>query len=130
MGTALSVFKGSQALQVPRDRFAPVKKCGDLLGLWSDAFSLTKSYQLVNNPERKKGPVVVLLDEKYYGIIDNMQERFPHGAPSLIACDTLKVEGNITFGKDIVATDSVVVAGGSKPVTLKEGTHLSGKIML
>jgi UTP--glucose-1-phosphate uridylyltransferase len=36
MGSAISVFEGAAAVQVPRQRFIPVKRCRDLLSLWSD----------------------------------------------------------------------------------------------
>ena len=33
---------GAQAIRIPRSRFAPVKKCDDLLALRSDAYKLTE----------------------------------------------------------------------------------------
>merc|ERR1712039_425836 len=38
MGAAISCFEGASALLIPRTRFAPVKKCDDLLALRSDAY--------------------------------------------------------------------------------------------
>ena len=40
MGAAIECFTGSSAVVVPRDRFAPVKKCNDLLLLRSDAYTV------------------------------------------------------------------------------------------
>jgi len=40
MGAAIECFDGSQALEVPRSRFAPVKTTGDLLALRSDAYEI------------------------------------------------------------------------------------------
>ena len=37
-----SPMAGAQAIQIPRSRFAPVKKCDDLLALRSDAYKLTE----------------------------------------------------------------------------------------
>ena len=42
MGAALAVFRGAQALLVPRSRFVPVKKNSDLLVLMSDAYVLAE----------------------------------------------------------------------------------------
>ena len=38
MGAAIECFEGATAIVVPRTRFAPVKKCNDLLLLRSDAY--------------------------------------------------------------------------------------------
>merc|ERR1719421_42438 len=35
MGAALACFEGATAIQIPRSRFAPVKKCDDLVSLRS-----------------------------------------------------------------------------------------------
>jgi UTP--glucose-1-phosphate uridylyltransferase len=40
MGSAIGVFAGSQALRVPRSRFAPVKTTEDLLAVRSDLYLL------------------------------------------------------------------------------------------
>ena len=47
MGAAIASLPGSQALVVPRTRFAPVKTCNDLFVLRSDAFRVTEDYRLV-----------------------------------------------------------------------------------
>lgn len=43
MGAAIECFKGATAIVVPRTRFAPVKKCNDLLLLRSDAYTVKDS---------------------------------------------------------------------------------------
>merc|ERR1711966_517617 len=43
MGAAIECFKGATAIVVPRTRFAPVKKCNDLLLLRSDAYACVNS---------------------------------------------------------------------------------------
>ena len=37
---------GAQAIKIPRSRFAPVKKCDDLLALRSDAYKLTEAFRV------------------------------------------------------------------------------------
>ncbi len=127
MGSAISVFAGAQALVVPRSRFAPVKKNSDLLVLWSDAYTLTDEYHLVPS-EQIEGPVpVVKLDERYYGMIADMRARFPHGAPSLIHCTRLEVQGDVRFGRDVVVTGDVLVeAPAGEVLEIPDGTHLEG----
>lgn len=52
MGAAIECFKGAGAVAVPRYRFAPVKKCNDLLLLRSDAYVVNEHYNIVLAPER------------------------------------------------------------------------------
>merc|ERR1719379_478545 len=47
MGAAISCFEGAQALLIPRSRFAPVKKCDDLVALRSDAYQITEDFRLI-----------------------------------------------------------------------------------
>ena len=47
MGAAISLFDGATALEVPRSRFFPVKKCDDLLVVRSDLFELTDNGELI-----------------------------------------------------------------------------------
>lgn len=101
MGSAISIFKNAEALRVPRIRFAPVKTTNDLLEIQSDMFILTDDYRLVQNPERKLPKLFVHLDPKYYKKIDDFRKRFPHGAPSLINCEELVIEGDFNFGKNV-----------------------------
>lgn len=109
MGLALSVFEGAQAICVERNRFRPVKRCNDLLALWSDAYVLTEDYHVLLNPERtvdadrpawERDPIVTL-DDRYYSLLQQLKERFPHGAPSLIECRRLRVQGDVYFGANV-----------------------------
>jgi UTP--glucose-1-phosphate uridylyltransferase len=109
MGAAIGVMDGAQALCVPRTRFAPVKKNSDLLALWSDAYALTPDYHVELVAERRGAPPVLRLDDRYYGLIDDMRERFPAGAPSLVRCDSLTVTGDVRFGAGVVVAGTVTV---------------------
>jgi len=63
MGAGISCFDGATALLIPRSRFAPVKKCDDLVSLRSDAYVLTEDFRIVLAPERKGVPPLVKLDD-------------------------------------------------------------------
>lgn len=52
MGAAIECFKGAGAVAVPRTRFAPVKKCNDLMLLRSDAYVVNEHFNIVLAPER------------------------------------------------------------------------------
>jgi UTP--glucose-1-phosphate uridylyltransferase len=122
MGSAISVFPGAQALRVPRIRFAPVKACVDLLGLWSDAYVLTEDSHVIQNPERSFGQIVIELDPRYYKLFDEMKARFPHGVPSLIDCEKLVVEGDVLFGQNIVIKGNAHITNkGEKQLVIPDG---------
>merc|ERR1719265_1160820 len=92
MGAGISCFKGATALLIPRTRFAPVKKCDDLLALRSDAYVLTPDFRIELAPEREGVPPTVKLDDMYK-FVDAMDTLIPNGVPSLIGCKKLVVEG-------------------------------------
>ena len=107
MGSAIEVFPGGQAIRVSRNRFAPVKTTNDLLLVRSDAYILKENFRIVANPERLVTNTVVDLDSRYYKFIDDLDTRFPFGPPSLLACQSLRIEGDITFGRDVVIEGQV-----------------------
>jgi UTP--glucose-1-phosphate uridylyltransferase len=106
MGAAIELFDGAQALLVPRTRFAPVKKCSDLLALWSDAYVVNKEYQLVTNPKRKLPSITIELDDKYFGLIKDFKKRMKF-IPSLVYCKQLKVSGDVYFNKKMILKGDV-----------------------
>src|SRR3954447_20644983 len=101
MGAAIAVFEGARALRVPRRRFAPVKTTSDLLALRSDAYVLTEDHRVELAPERD-GPPLIELDGAHYKLLRDFEERFPAGAPSVVGCERLSVEGDVRFGRGVV----------------------------
>jgi UTP--glucose-1-phosphate uridylyltransferase len=127
MGAAISLFDGTAAVRVPRNRFYPVKTCNDLLAVRSDCFLYTEGQSLRINPAReelKRTDVVkVKLDPKYYGKIDGLDERFGDGVPSLVDCDSLTIEGDVGFEKDVTIKGSVCIKNRQKSrEIIKAGT--------
>ncbi|MDY0152820.1 MAG: UTP--glucose-1-phosphate uridylyltransferase, partial [Candidatus Cloacimonas sp.] len=116
MGSAISIFKNAKALLVPRQRFAPVKKTNDLLSVWSDVYELNDQYQIVLKRGLQKAPLITL-NEKFYGKIADLQQRFPSGAPSLSGCKELWIDGEITF-LDYVICEGIVKLTAKEPTTL------------
>merc|ERR1719446_117176 len=109
MGAAISSFDGAIALSIPRSRFAPVKKCDDLVALRSDAYVITEDSRIELHADRKGVPPTIKLDDAYK-FCDAMETLIPNGSPSLIGCKSLKVEG----GKIEFAGKGVVVKGDVK----------------
>ena len=109
MGAAIGSIPGAQAIQVPRQRFAPVKTTDDLLVVRSDAYQLTSDGQM--RPDFDGPGPVVTLDKKFYGLLSGFEQRFPAGPPSLRHCRRFEVDGDVTFGANIFAAGDVKVAG-------------------
>lgn len=109
MGTAIEIFEGSEALLVPRTRFRPVKTTNDLLLMRSDFFSLGDECRVVAaRPGREP---FVDLDDAYFKLLPQFDERFQHGVPSMRECTSLTVCGDVSFGRDVRCVGSVVVKG-------------------
>jgi UTP--glucose-1-phosphate uridylyltransferase len=121
MGAAIDVFEGARALRVDRARFAPVKTTDDLLVLRSDAYGLTDDARVVLAEGRSAAPRVTL-DPDYYKLLADFDARFPHGAPSLRRCEALRVEGDVSFGRDVVVQGAVEITG---PAAIADGEVLS-----
>ncbi|MGC5582983.1 UTP--glucose-1-phosphate uridylyltransferase [Ornithinimicrobium sp. W1665] len=114
MGSAIEVFDGATAIEVPRSRFRPVKTTDDLLLLRSDAFELTEQAEL--RPTVDPLPLVTL--GEHYTTLASFESRFPHGAPSLRGASSLTVEGDWTFGRDVRVVEDAVLppTPGARPV--------------
>jgi UTP--glucose-1-phosphate uridylyltransferase len=126
MGSAIGVFDGAGAVRVPRSRFSPVKTTNDLLAVRSDGYKLTDDFRVVSNPEHNEDELIVDLDEDYYRLVDQMEERFPYGPPSLKQCRAFCVRGDVRFGKDVAVQGSVhVVNHGRGQVAIGDGEKLT-----
>ena len=131
MGSAISVFEGSSALRVNRNRFIPVKKTNDLLAIRSDCYILNKYFELTPNPRRQLGPIEIDLDENYYKKVDQFEKRFPHSPPSLIECQYLKVKGDVWFEDNVICKKNVEVINPSNiQKKVPQGSELEGRIVL
>lgn len=122
MGAAVGVIPGARALHVPRRRFRPVKTTNELLLLRSDLMELDEDLTLVWTGGATE-PAIRLGDD--YRLIDDFDARFPEGVPSLRDCTALTVDGDITFGTDVVCRGDVRVSAAA-PRRIPDGTVLSG----
>lgn len=112
MGAAISVFKDAKAIVVPRSRFAPVKKTNDLLLIWSDVYKINSDYQIVLTEGLEKAPTIEL-DNNYYKTVEQLKNHFRE-VPSLIQCNSLKIEGNVLFGKEVYIVGDVTIKSQEK----------------
>jgi UTP--glucose-1-phosphate uridylyltransferase len=112
MGAAISVFEGAQAIEVSRQRFAPVKTTNDLLLLRSDFYRLTDDADVVPAEGREPGSVFVDLDPDHYKLLPDFDARFPAGPPSLAKATRFVVRGDVTFGPDVAIAGEAELESG------------------
>jgi len=130
MGAAIGVFGKTGAVVVPRERFVPVKKCNELLVLWSDRYELTDDCRIVPAADVTPG-ITVDLDPAFYTRVSDFTARFPHGAPSLRRCTSLTVKGDVRFGKSVTAEGAVQVANeGTGQALVADKAKLKGRVVV
>ena len=122
MGAAIEVFEGATAIGVGRDRFLPVKTTSDLLVLRSDAYDLQPDGRLTTVADPTP---VVDLDNNYYKIIGDFDQRFPAGVPSLKEARSLGIKGDWTFEAGIRVIGDVTLEDRGAPQIIAAGATLS-----
>ncbi|WP_139984400.1 UTP--glucose-1-phosphate uridylyltransferase [Nocardioides litoris] len=106
MGAAIEVFEGSQLIEVDRSRFVPVKTTNDLLVLRSDVYDLGSDFVL--DQAAAEIPYVDL-DTDHYKLVTDFDRHFPEGAPSMAKATSLRVTGDVTFGRGVQVVGDVAV---------------------
>ncbi|HET8603551.1 MAG TPA: UTP--glucose-1-phosphate uridylyltransferase [Marmoricola sp.] len=120
MGAAIEIFEGARTIEVGRDRFVPVKTTNDLLVLRSDAYDLGGDFVLDQAAEAL--PFVDLSSS--YKYVDDFDQRFSSGVPSLKEARALRVEGDWSFGDHVRVVGEVTLKGERGHVA--SGQVLSG----
>jgi UTP--glucose-1-phosphate uridylyltransferase len=129
MGAAIALFEGATAVKVPVTRFRPVKKCADLLSLRSDCFVFQPNGSLVPNPDRHLDRVQVKLDPAFYTRIDDFEQRFAKGVPSLLDCEALTITGDVFFEKDVIVKGNVHLHNpNSEAAVIPQGSTIEGDV--
>jgi UTP--glucose-1-phosphate uridylyltransferase len=127
MGAAISLFAGARAIRVPALRFAPVKSCADLLAVRSDAYRLDEDFRVVPAPGGPGDQLVVDLDPEYFRRVDQLDERTPHGPPSLVDARRLIVRGDVRFGRGVRIQGEVELAAPRGEIrAIPDGSALRG----
>ena len=106
MGAAIEVFDGSVLIEVGRDRFVPVKTTNDLLVLRSDVYDIGADFVL--DQVSAELPYIDL-DGEHYKLVGDFDRHFPEGAPSLARATSLRIEGDVTFGKGVQVVGDVEI---------------------
>ncbi len=125
MGSAISVFDGAAALEVPRTRFSPVKTTEDLLAVRSDNYVLDEDYKVLINPKRNHNQLVINLDKKFFKLVDDLDARIPH-PPSLLECESLTIKGDVKLGKNVKFLGHVSLNNNSDDVKIIKDNSVIG----
>lgn len=124
MGAAISLFEDAVCVEVSRSRFLPVKTTNDLLILRSDRFHLTDAFEMEDGnyifPD-------VNLDTRFYKNIEDFDERFPYSVPSLAAANSLTIEGDWTFGKDVHCFADAHLSDMGRPSYVPNGSFVGSQ---
>ena len=130
MGSAISLFKNAVAVKIPDERFHPVKQNNDLLAIQSDNYLLTEDFRILKNPARTLDRIRINLDPAYFGSIDRYNARFKHGIPSLLACESLEVHGDVFFEDHVQIQGRVVIHNRTNaPVVIKQGSVIEEDVL-
>ncbi len=130
MGAAIECFPGAGAVVVPRSRFAPVKTCGDLLLLRSDAYVLTPESTIVLAPGVDAAPLIKL-DDAHYKLVDQL-DALVSVCPSLKGCKSLTVKGPVKFAAEgvVLKGDVTFTAAGPEPAEVAAGVYENATVAL
>ena len=107
-GSAIQSFHDSIAIKVPRKRFMPVKACNELLLMRSDLYIYHPNGEFLLNEKRTvKGLPAVSFGPEFQKVED-FERRIP-SPPSIYNLQSLKVTGDVTFGKGITLEGKVEI---------------------
>ncbi|WP_264069158.1 UTP--glucose-1-phosphate uridylyltransferase [Mycolicibacterium komossense] len=120
VGAAISLFEGSTAIEVDRDRFLPVKTTNDLMLIRSDVYSVAADRRLQTTLDRIP---LVDLDPRFFARIADFEARCPD-PPSLANATSFTVRGDWTLAHD------VSVVGNARLEDLRSPCHVPAGIVL
>ncbi|KAI9487960.1 UTP--glucose-1-phosphate uridylyltransferase family [Zychaea mexicana] len=128
VGAGIKHFKNAHGVNVPRNRFLPVKSTSDLFLVTSDLYSLVHG-ELSMNPQRMfhTTPLVKLGDE--FKKVNNFLSRFKK-IPHILELDHLTVTGDVTFGAKVELRGTVIiVANHGERIDIPPGSILENKVI-
>ncbi|EFJ24299.1 hypothetical protein SELMODRAFT_174313 [Selaginella moellendorffii] len=126
-GAAIRFFDNAIGINVPRSRFLPVKATSDLLLVQSDLYTV-KEGSVMRNPARKSphNPIIDLGPE--FKKVGSFMERFK-AIPSIVYLESLKVVGDVWFGRDITLKGKVVIDAKADKIVIPDSTVLENKLV-
>jgi UTP--glucose-1-phosphate uridylyltransferase len=95
----------------------------------SDYFVLNDDDTITRNPARTRAAIDIDLDNRFYAHLDQLKQRFPAGAPSLVECEALSIRGDVSFGKDVTVRGKVGIYNHTdQGVSIAAGTVLQDDV--
>ncbi|TPX56428.1 UTP---glucose-1-phosphate uridylyltransferase [Spizellomyces sp. 'palustris'] len=126
VGAAIKHFEGAHGVNVPRNRFLPVKSTSDLFLVMSDLYKLEHG-ELTMNPLRQFNSVPLVKLGDHFKKVAHFLSRF-QGTPHILGLDHLTVTGDVTFGHDVVLEGTVIiVANHGSRIDVPSGSILNDK---
>eukprot|EP00767_Chilomastix_cuspidata_P000216 gnl/Chilomastix_cuspidata/1053.p1 GENE.gnl/Chilomastix_cuspidata/1053~~gnl/Chilomastix_cuspidata/1053.p1 ORF type:complete len:473 (-),score=168.43 gnl/Chilomastix_cuspidata/1053:73-1491(-) len=114
-GSALRIFP-SRALLVHRRRFIPVKTTDDLLRLQSDVYALQPDFSVAQTVERLPR---ITLGPEFKGVKEYRLRM--QGVPSCRLAEEVRLDGDITVGRDVSFIGRVCIVSKKGPRVLRDG---------
>lgn len=128
MGAAMGCFESARGIVVPRRRFLPVKKTNDLVVLQSDFIVWNDDGSLDFNSDHGIQHYPQISFSEHYATVTDFLSRFP-SIPSLKGCHSLSIDGDITFGQNVVISGDVELFSKT-PVCVNNCTFSNGRYTL
>lgn len=127
-GAAIQFFSKPLGINVPRDRFLPVKSTADLFVVQSDMYSL-KHGTLVMNPDRPFPSVPIIKLGPHFKNMANYNERI-QGKINILELDHLTVSGDVYLGHNVTLKGTVIiVASEGHVIYLPNGSVIEDKVV-
>eukprot|EP00768_Dysnectes_brevis_P002511 gnl/Dysnectes_brevis/1883_a2165_1626.p1 GENE.gnl/Dysnectes_brevis/1883_a2165_1626~~gnl/Dysnectes_brevis/1883_a2165_1626.p1 ORF type:complete len:504 (-),score=109.94 gnl/Dysnectes_brevis/1883_a2165_1626:115-1500(-) len=125
VGAAIGFFPRAAGVVVPRSRFVPVKRTGDLLLVQSDVFELGSDFRL----NRVSGWLPRVRLSPAFKHLADYQARIPQ-PPSLKRCAELVVVGDVSIASDVSCVGNVqIIADRDGSLTVPSGASLENQIL-
>jgi len=122
MGSAVGIFDGATAIEVPRARFLPVKTTNDLLLMRSDVYEIGVDHRVRQIADTVP---LVYLDRDFFTNVADFDARI-EGRVSLRNAESFAAIGDWTIGNGVEARGAVVIETKT-PAVIEPGTVLEGK---
>lgn len=127
-GAAIEFFKNAHGVNVPRERFLPVKSTSDLLLVQSDLYNLSNG-TLTLNPNRVFPSIPIIKLGAEFKDVSSYMERF-QGIPNILELDQLTIAGDVRFGSNVVLKGTVIiVANHGSRIDIPSGSILENKVV-
>eukprot|EP01126_Amoeba_proteus_P003185 TRINITY_DN1104_c0_g2_i2.p1 TRINITY_DN1104_c0_g2~~TRINITY_DN1104_c0_g2_i2.p1 ORF type:complete len:531 (-),score=115.22 TRINITY_DN1104_c0_g2_i2:135-1586(-) len=127
-GAAIACFPKPLGINVPRNRFLPVKSTSDLFVIQSDMFSLSHGALKMSSLRPFPTPPVVKLGNYFKNVADYLNRL--GGRPNIIELDQLTISGDVTLGRGVVLKGTVIiVATDGNRIDIPDGTILEDQVV-